>query len=135
MKPYFRQIFLLVLVVFVYHYFSPKNKARYKITAVVNKYNNDKACPIRLYREYFLVYSSYMATDVNSVYLTDSLSFRLYLGIYDVDGEHIDTKCEGDTLVVTKKERTSDRSEWNFERITERKTYSLKQLRCNGLFE
>jgi hypothetical protein len=110
-------------------------KKEYKGTVAVNKYNHDNGCPVKLYREYYCMFSGYQTTDINAVYLTDSTNFRLYLWEYDESNEHINTTCKGDSLYVEKTVNTSEIPEWNWPKIIERKVYDLKELQKQHVFE
>ena len=134
MNKYLCWIFGIVVVSLIYKYCNPKTKTHYILTTNVNNYNRNDSCPDNLYREYYRVYRSYLASDVNSVYLTDSAKFRLFLGLYD-DEEFIDCKCNGDTVIITKSISTSNAPEWNFPKVVNKKVYSLKQLQTGQKFE
>ena len=112
-----------------------RSKKDYKFTINLKNTKAEGGCQINLYQEYYRYFSSYMATDINSVYLTDSASFRKYLGKYDEDGERIWTECKGDLLIVSKSVPTSNAAEWNIPRLVEKKYYSLKKLKERNSYD
>ncbi len=120
---------VLVLLFCGYRSCSPWSRSRHLLTVSVNHYNGDKGCPVRLYREYYLVLLSFMATDLNSVYLTDSTNFRKFLGTYDTEDESIITKCRGDSVYVALIVPVSEKPQLNLKRKTKERAYSLQDLR------
>ena len=81
------------------------------------------------------VYKSGLAGNFKSEYLTDFANFRIYLGTYDEDNEHIKTEFTGDQIKVEKSVDTSSMDEWNWQKVVERKTYSLEDLKKRRVFE
>jgi hypothetical protein len=140
---------LLIAGMFVYRNCSPKTKAHFILTARVNSYNHNNGCPVNLYREYYRVFRGYMTTDANAVYLTDSASFRQYLGTYGEDGEHLTANCKGDSVLVTRTYRTNYVMGANQLKDTTKipeiissiikieylKSYSLKELKAQNRFD
>ena len=63
-------------------------KRRYKTTETV--------CKDNLFVETFIVYP------LEENYLTDSSTFRVYIGKYDEDNESYSYKCNRDTIIVEK---------------------------------
>ncbi|MDB5134155.1 MAG: hypothetical protein JWP37_758 [Mucilaginibacter sp.] len=76
-----------------------------------------------------------MATDDNAEYLTDSVNFRKYLGVYDEGNEHINVICKGDNIMVIKTSSEFINEMWTRPQIRERKVYSLKDLMKHHIFE
>ncbi|MHB8208723.1 hypothetical protein [Mucilaginibacter sp.] len=105
------------------------NKQHHLSTVNLHNYQPN-GCKLNLYREDYCVYGmGALGSDLNSVYLTDSSSFRVYIGTYDNEDEHIIPKCKGDTMIVKKTANTSSMQEWNFQKVLETKTYSFKKLK------
>ncbi|MBD1364823.1 hypothetical protein IDJ77_13460 [Mucilaginibacter sp. ZT4R22] len=127
-------VVVLLLLFCGYRSCSPWSRTHHILTVSVNRYNGDKGCPVKLYREYYLVLQSFMATDLNSVYLTDSTNFRKFLGTYDTEGEFITTKCKGDRVYISKKVPASETPDPNLKKITEQRAYSLKKLKESIFF-
>ena len=51
-------------------------------------------CNCNLYVEHYNVFDQgAFGTGLNSAYLTDSLNFRIFLGVYDDGDEHIEVRC------------------------------------------
>jgi len=83
---------------------------------------------------YIEVYRSGYDNCITSEYLTDSTNFRIYLGAYS-ENEQLITKCKGDNIVVERSVDTSSIPEWNWPKVTERKTYSLAALKNRHVFD
>ncbi len=108
-----------------------RNKNYYKRSVYLNQYQKNK-CACNLYIETYCVHGGgAWGSDVNSLYLTDSTNFKLYIGTYDEEGEMIKTKCRGDSICVEKSISTSSMPEWNFRKIVDKKSYSLKDLKVS----
>ena len=111
---------------------SDRSKRYYKGTGTLFNYQTGKC----LYIECFCVYGyGYMTTDLNSKYLTDSVSFRKYLGVYDEGDESINVICKGDSIIVEKTSSESINIEFSDPRVLEKKSYSLKELKREHVFE
>jgi hypothetical protein len=105
------------------------NKQHHLSTVNLHDYQPN-GCKVNLYREDYCVYGmGALGSDLNSVYLTDSASFRVYIGTYNNGDEHIIPKCKGDTIVVKKTANTSGITDWNFQKVLETKAYSFKKLK------
>jgi len=66
--------------------------------------------------------------NMTSEYLTDSTNFKIYLGTFDDENGYIYCKFNGDKINVEKKENAQGQQRGTLE-VTERKTYSLKELK------
>jgi hypothetical protein len=87
-----------------------------------------KVCD-NLYVEIFSVYKGgVQGGDVNSDYLTDSISFRLFVGTYD-DNRNFYYHCHGDSVVIEEISRRSP------DYVFSKRTYSIKQLQKEKKFE
>jgi hypothetical protein len=105
------------------------NKQHHLSTVNLHDYQPN-GCKLNLYREDYCVYGmAAVGSDLNSVYLTDSTNFRVYIGTYNNEDEHIIPKCNGDSIIVEKTLNTSSMHEWNFQKVIETKTYSFKKLK------
>jgi hypothetical protein len=114
---------------------SNRSKQYYKNTGTLCNYQTGK-CGCNLYIECFCVYGyGYMTTDLNSKYLTDSISFRKYLGVYDEGDEFINITCKGDSIIVEKNSTESIDPRFSKPKILEKKSYSLKELKREHIFE
>jgi hypothetical protein len=112
-----------------------RSKQHYRSTGTLCNYRTGN-CGCNLYAEYFNVYDQgAWGTGLNSEYLTDSVSFRKYLGVYDQGDEHIDILCKGDSIIVTKTSSEFISTQWSKPRVLERKVYSLRELRKKHDFE
>ena len=88
----------------------------------IKKYKfTSKICKGKLYAENFNVNPA----GVNEVYLTDSLSFRLYVGQYDSEHENFNFTCNADSVIV--KKITFNDITGKVE-ILQTKTYNLNDL-------
>jgi len=87
-----------------------------------------------LYLEFYQTYAGGVyGGDVYTVYLTDSVSFRKYVGKESYDDQRIYGKeVDEDTYVVYKVEA---RLFSNKEKIIEKKTYSISALQKEEIFE
>jgi len=66
-----------------------------------------KGCNCKLYLETYMVFGGgAWGGNVDSRYLTDSISFRKYLGTFDEKDGMIITRCNGDKITVERLERT-----------------------------
>jgi hypothetical protein len=111
------------------------NKHHHLSTVNLHDYEPN-GCKITLYREDYCAYGmGALGSDLNSVYLTDSVNFRLYIGTYDNNDEHIIPKCNGDNIVVEKTKNTSSINEWNWPKVIETKIYSIKKLKQKHVFD
>jgi hypothetical protein len=74
------------------------------LLSTVNLHNyQPNGCKVNLYREDYCIYGmGALGSDLNSVYLTDSATFRVYIGTYDNEDEHIIPKCKDDIIIVKK---------------------------------
>jgi hypothetical protein len=78
---------------------------------------------------------------VAEFYLTDSLTFRLFVGKSDNEHEGYGCTCKGDTLLIQKFTSLSDtiptidRDTVNYKHIIETRVFSLHNLKKQGKFE
>jgi hypothetical protein len=111
-----------------------------------------KVCNCKLYLETYMVFGGGVwGGDVDSRYLTDSISFRKYLGTFDEEEGMIITRCNGDKITVEQLERTelpapadTQRSKISADtvghistgfKIKARAIYSLRRLKTDQEFE
>jgi len=105
------------------------NKQHHISTVNLHDYQPN-GCKLNLYREDYRVFGmGALSSDLNSVYLTDSASFRIYIGTYNDEDEHIIPTCNGNTIKVKKTVNTTSMPDWNFQKVLELKTYSFKKLK------
>jgi hypothetical protein len=120
---------LTLIVIAIMGCVNYMNKQHHITTVNLRNYKPN-GCKLNLYREDYCVYGmGALGSDLNSVYLTDSANFRVYIGTYDNEDEHIIPKCKGDSILVKKTANTSSMPDWNFEKVLETKTYSFKKLK------
>lgn len=74
-------------------------------------------------------------SDLTYDYLTDSSSFRLFIGKYDDISEILTTDIKGDSVLIVKSTMEGQSQEWQNHKILERKVYSLKMLKKQGKFD
>ncbi|WP_316838114.1 hypothetical protein [Pedobacter nutrimenti] len=74
-------------------------------------------------------------SDLTYDYLTDSSSFRLFMGKYDDTSEILTADIKGDSIIITKSTNEGQSPEWQSPKIIEKKVYSLKVLQEKGKFE
>ncbi len=72
----------------------------------------------------------YEEHNARAIYITDSLNFRIYLGIYGED-DSFGCKINGDTLYIEKKSRGYSSTPI----IIERRNYSLIKLKTEHRFD
>jgi|GEM_PF-3103760 len=111
-----------------------------------------KGCNCKLYLETYMVFGGgAWGGDVDSRYLTDSVTFRKYLGTFDEEDGLIITRCNGDNITVERLERTelpapagTQRSKISADtvghivmgfKIKARAIYSLRRLKTDQEFE
>lgn len=106
------------------------------LTACVNKRDKSdfrssfKSCN-NLTTELYRVYGGgAFGGDLLTAYLTDSTSFRMYLGLFD-DADGYFCECHGDTIVVKEMKTT----ESGYRKIAGTRSFSLKELKKQGKFE
>ena len=117
-------LFLLLLLTGCVNRKSRKDQ-KFTVNYCEYKPNN---CVCNLYGEVYSIYGmGALGSDVNSLYLTDSTNFRIYLGVYDEEREMIIVKCQGDSIYIKKIAKSA--SENSKPEIVETKTYSLKSLK------
>ncbi len=93
-------------------------------------------CGCNLYAEYYLVYAQgAWGADSEAEYLTDSVNFRQYLGVFDQADEHINVDCNGDSITVTKTSTEFVNPNWSKPQIIEKKVYSLQELKRRHAFD
>ena len=114
---------------------SDRSKRYYKGTGTLCNYKTGN-CDCNLYGEYYCVYGNgYMATDMNSEYLTDSVNFKKYLGVYDEGHESINVICKGDSIFVEKTSSEFIDTRFSNPKVLKKKSYSLKELKREHVFE
>jgi hypothetical protein len=112
-----------------------RSKQYYKGSGTLCNYKTGN-CGCNLYAEYYNVYDQgAWGTGLSSEYLTDSLNFRKYLGVYDDEDEHISISCKGDSIIITKTGLKFISIQWSKPMILERKVYSLRELKGNHDFD
>lgn len=133
-KTKYRYAFIPILIIltplFVI-FISPsmgRNKSYYEETIEVKTYAK-APCKCHLYVEVYLIRGSLTPgeTDIDALYLTDSLNFRLYEGIYHEGDGLTETICKGDSVWIEK--------QTNSFKAAEKKVYGLKNLRASHIFE
>jgi hypothetical protein len=77
---------------------------------------------------YVEVYRSGLTGNVTSGYLTDSTSFKIYLGTFNDESGYIYCRFDGDKVNVEKREHIECQPT-NTLKVVERKTYSLRALK------
>ncbi len=99
------------------------------ITSITSCYKNYKVtarvCNSNLYEEIYEV----TAAGVYASYLTDSISFRIYIGKYDPESGYYNFICKGDSLYIEKlSHRDSFRGD-TVNIVVSRRTLNLKSLK------
>ncbi|WP_316838582.1 hypothetical protein [Pedobacter gandavensis] len=74
-------------------------------------------------------------SDLTYDYLTDSSSFRLFLGKYDETSEILTADIKGDSVIIIKSTNEGQSPEWQSPKVLEKKVYSLKELKEKGQVE
>jgi hypothetical protein len=74
-------------------------------------------------------------SDLTYDYLTDSSSFRLFMGKYDDSSEILTVDIKGDSIISVKSTNEGQSPEWQSPKIIETKVYSLRELKKKGKFE
>jgi len=94
-------------------------------------------CTCGLYVEGYLSYGmGALGSDVYSEYLTDSSTFRIYIGNYDEYDEKIKYGCSADSVYVEKRTNKGYvRDDWNTYKVLNRKSYSLADLKKRNTLE
>lgn len=69
---------------------------------------------------------------VYSHYLTDSTSFRIFIGKYDVEHEGFTYRCSGDSLIVARLEKIDTTG---ILKPVESTVFSIVKLKSEGKFE
>ena len=95
------QIFIFLLVGFI-GCINFKSRKDHKYTIELCKLKS-KTCNCNLYIEGYTVSRAFGSTDIVSEYLTDSNSFRIYMGNFDEGNERLNYNCGG-TPFSTKNE-------------------------------
>jgi len=108
-----------------------RNKSYYKET--INLKNTN--CNCHLYIESYLIAGGFLSTDIDALYLTDSVNFRLYEGTYDEGDGGIATMCKGDSVSVDAYVHEKFGPNSGSIKTAEKKTYSLKELKKSHRFE
>ena len=74
-------------------------------------------------------------SDLTYDYLTDSSSFKLFMGKYDYASEILTADIIGDSIIIIKSTNEGQSPEWQSPKIIEKKVYSLNVLQEKGKFE
>lgn len=102
-----------------------------------------KVCDGSLYRECFNINPA----NVNADYLTDSVSFRKYIGEWDDDHEIYGYSCKGDSVKIEKWRENNEGLYWQTNsnggkyligdtmKVIETKSYNLLELKNKKVFE
>ena len=91
----------------------------------------------KLYVETFLL----PPADIAEYYLTDSLTFRMFLGKLDNEHEGCAVTCKGDSVIVEKFTSLSDsalvidKDTVNYKHIIETRVFNLHDLKKQSKFE
>jgi hypothetical protein len=112
-----------------------RNKSYYKRTTDLQQFKGEYSTGCHLYVESYLISCGFMATDVDALYLTDSLNFRLYEGTYDEGDGSIVTSCKGDSILIEKYVHEKLGVNFGALKVVERKSYNLNDLKRNHIFE
>lgn len=123
--PFFISVMALVVIFYLPPVYS--NKSYHKGTYCVCGYLKN-TCPCNLYTEHYLAASSFMATDLNSIYLTDLKNFRVYIGTYSEGDERIDVQCNRNMVVAIK-------TKAGYPTVIDKKEFVLYDLIKNHCFE
>jgi hypothetical protein len=94
-----------------------------------------KTCNCNLYVEGYTVLRAFGTTDIDSEYLTDSNSFKIYAGNYDEGNERVKYICHGDTVFFEKQTNKDFGQNWDTFRILEKKVFIPKDLKKLNKFE
>jgi hypothetical protein len=90
-------------------------------------------CDRRFFVEIFTIMGGgAFGGDRVSVYLTDSMNFRKYLGTYINSEEKIVTECNGDSIYIY---RTRENTHTHKNDIENTRIYSVQDLKKSNLFE
>lgn len=87
-------------------------------------YTTAKVCNGSLYVETFRINPAGEYAD----YLTDSVNFRIYIGIFDPEEDLYSYTCKGDSIIVEKFNRGRE-SDYHTHETLSKKVYSLRELR------
>jgi hypothetical protein len=128
-----KQLLLCVISVVV-GCINYKSKKDLKYTVNLCKLKPE-TCNCDLYVEGYIISRAFGSTDIYSEYLTDSNSFRIYIGNYDEGNERLKYTCKGDTVYLEKRTNKDLGQNWDTFRIIEKKIYVLKDLKKRGEFE
>jgi hypothetical protein len=90
-----------------------------------------KACNGALYIEFFRV----NAVGIDAEYLTDSVSFRHYIGTFDPEHERYTYTCNGDSIDIKKFRRGDSDVPDTVAKLMEHKVINLAILRREHKFE
>ncbi|HEY1200141.1 MAG TPA: hypothetical protein VGE79_04120, partial [Niastella sp.] len=69
---------------------------------------------------------------VDADYITDSVSFRLYVGKLDNEHENISFWCSCDSLVI---EKIADVDTSRVRQVIDTRVFSIKELKSKGKFD
>ena len=120
-------IFILILF-FLFRFFGcrgDRSKAEHLPTI--------KVCDGRLYVETYMIFNSgAFGGDRVSEYLTDSVSFRMYVETFDDAQERIAYQCKGDSICVYRKQIIDSTNSF---KLTSTRPLSVLDLKKKKVFE
>ncbi len=118
----FFNVSIITTILFLFSCVDKKSKDRHFSTKKISE---------NLYREKYRVFSggAYSA-ELYADYITDSVSFRKYIGTHD-PSEGYSYKCNGDSIFVTKAHFSSGDSR----KIIEKSSFSITALKNAHKFE
>jgi len=124
--PFLIQITAIVMICIIPS--SNRNKRYYVGTTNLASIKQSD-CNCHLYVEHYSVFQQgAWRTGLNAAYLTDSINFRKYLGVYDEGYGRVQIKCDMGAIKV----EIIDSQEASRE---ERNTYSLDELKTSHKFD
>lgn len=126
-------IYYLILIIFLLGCRNSKQKHLRTIDICQN--NNQSDCGKFHLETFNDLGIGLPGSDLNYDYLTDSSTFRLFIGKYDDVSEILTTDIKGDSIIVIKSTSEGQSSEWQDPKILEKKVYSLSKLRKQRKFE
>lgn len=82
------------------------------------------------------VYKTGLIDDLNAAYITDSTSFRVYVGTFNERHNYFTYKIDGDKIYIEKVEHNLEKKKPENElRVTERKVLNLEKLKSERSFK
>lgn len=98
------------------------------LSACIKKYKQTNKFCENLYIEIFNVNPA----GVDSHYITDSFTFRFYVGKIDNEHENYHYMCSGDSLVI---EKIASLDNSGYMRVIESRVFSFKDLKMNNKYD